>query len=59
MDRDSIEQRLQELKDERRAGGAQLDQLEIRTRELQQTLVRIDGAIHLLEELLDELPPPA
>ena len=60
MDRNSIAQRLQELKDERRAGGVQLQQLDARRNDLQQTLTRIDGAIQVLEELLgDQQEPPA
>lgn len=60
MDRNSIAQRLQELKDERRAGGVQLQQLDARRSDLQQTLTRIDGAIQVLEELLgDQQEPPA
>jgi prefoldin subunit 5 len=60
MDRNSIAQRLQQLKDERSAGDAQLQQLDARKRELQQTLLRIDGAIQVLEEFLrDQEEPPA
>ncbi|WP_369978645.1 hypothetical protein [Xanthomonas bundabergensis] len=58
MDRDSVAQRLQELKDSRRAGDAQLQQLDARRSELQQTLMRIDGAIQVLEELLGDRQEP-
>lgn len=58
MDRNSIAQRLQELKGERRAGGVQLQQLDARRSDLQQTLTRIDGAIQVLEELLREQEEP-
>lgn len=58
MDRNSIAQRLQELKDERRAGGVQLQQLDARRINLQETLTRIDGAIQMLEELLREQEEP-
>ncbi|MDL5364328.1 hypothetical protein QSH18_01780 [Xanthomonas sp. NCPPB 2654] len=58
MDRNSIAQRLQELKDERRAGGVQLQQLDARRSDLQETLTRIDGAIQMLEELLREQEEP-
>lgn len=58
MDRDSIAQRLQQLKDERRAGDAQLQQLDARRSELQKTLIRIDGAIQVLEEVLSEQQDP-
>ncbi|WIH05338.1 hypothetical protein KHF85_02115 [Xanthomonas translucens pv. graminis] len=60
MDRHSIAQRLQQLKDERRAGDAQLQQLDARSSDLQQTLTRINGAIQVSEEVLrDQEEPPA
>ncbi|MEB1529443.1 hypothetical protein [Xanthomonas sp. WHRI 7945] len=46
------------MKDERRAGGVQLQQLDARKINLQQTLTRIDGAIQMLEELLREQEEP-
>ncbi|MBU9169774.1 hypothetical protein [Burkholderia gladioli] len=47
--------RIQELEDNRRAGEQQLRALETKQRELQQTLLRIGGAIQALTELRDEL----
>ena len=44
--------RLQELKAENDAGQKQLAMLEARTLELRSTLLRISGAIQVLEELL-------
>jgi len=46
--------RLQELRQERENGQAQLRALETRTRELQHTLLRIDGAIAVLEQMEEE-----
>jgi predicted nuclease with TOPRIM domain len=47
-------QRLAELRDNYQAGQAQLQRLEAQRSEIQQTLLRISGAIQVLEELLDE-----
>ena len=47
-------QRLAELKQEYRAGGEQLRALEARQRDLQGTLLRISGAIQVLEEMVRE-----
>jgi hypothetical protein len=46
-----IAQRIAELRREHEAGQAQLRALEQRTRELQHTLLRIAGAIAVLEEM--------
>ena len=46
-----IAQRLAELRQEHEAGQAQLRALDQRTRELQNTLLRIAGAIAVLEEM--------
>jgi prefoldin subunit 5 len=51
---DKLEQRLNELRRENEAGEAQLRALTQRTEELQRTLMRIRGAIQVLEELLEE-----
>lgn len=47
-----IEQRLADLRQEYEAGQTQLRALEQRTRDLQNTMQRITGAITVLEELL-------
>ncbi|MEZ4659525.1 MAG: hypothetical protein R2911_18350 [Caldilineaceae bacterium] len=47
-----IEQRLNELKAEFEAGQQMLAELEAKQANLQQTLLRISGAIQVLEELL-------
>lgn len=49
-----IEQRLAVLRQEYEAGQAQLRALEQRTRDLQNTMLRITGAITVLEELRNE-----
>lgn len=52
-----IPQRLASLREEYEAGQAQLRTLEQRTRELQNTMLRIAGAIAVLEELSAEGRP--
>ncbi len=53
-----LETRLQQLRDEYQAGVATLDTLKRREDELRATLLRISGAIQVLEEMLaDEAPP--
>lgn len=52
-----IGQRLAFLREEYEAGQAQLRALEQRTRELQNTMLRIAGAIAVLEELSAEGRP--
>jgi len=47
-----IQQRLQELRLEYARGQAQMKVLERQERELSETLLRISGAIQVLEELL-------
>jgi hypothetical protein len=50
--REQIEERLAALRQEYEAGGRMLADLEARRVELQQTLLRIGGAVQVLEELL-------
>ena len=50
--RERLEQRIQELKTEFDAGQRMLVDLEQRRATLEQTLLRITGAIQVLEELL-------
>lgn len=49
----NIEQRLQELKQEYTSGQQMMSELEKRQIDLRQTLLRIAGAVQVLEELLD------
>ena len=51
-----IETRLTELKSEFEAGQAMLTDLNKKRAELESTLLRISGAIQVLEELLAEKP---
>ena len=48
-----LEKRLQELRSEFKAGEAQLEELDRRRAQLRDTLLRISGAIQVLEELLN------
>ena len=48
-----VQQRLEELRSELEAGQRMLAELDARRAELQQTLLRIGGAVQVLEELLD------
>ena len=50
--RKQIEQRLQELRNEYEAGQKVLAELGVRQANMQQTLLRINGAIQVLEELI-------
>ena len=54
MDHERLNQRLVELRDNYQAGQTQLQRLEAQRAELQQTLLRISGAIQVIEELLEE-----
>jgi hypothetical protein len=56
--REQIEERLAALRQEFEAGRRMLADLEARQVELQQTLLRIGGAVQVLEELLGT-PEPA
>ncbi len=50
--REQLEQRLSELKAEQQKGQQMLAELEAKQTELHQTVLRISGAIQVLEELL-------
>jgi prefoldin subunit 5 len=50
--REQLEQRVRELKAEQDKGHQMLAELEGREAELRQTLLRINGAIQVLEEML-------
>lgn len=52
MNRETVEKRLQELRAEFDSGQAQMTALEARKAELENTLLRISGAIQVLEEVL-------
>lgn len=52
--KEQMQDRLAELKREFESGQQQLAALENRASELRQTLLRINGAIQVLEELLAE-----
>lgn len=54
MDSDIIRQRIAELKHEDETGGQQVAALQQRLRELESTRLRIQGAIAVLEEMLQE-----
>ena len=54
-----IEQRLNELRTEYETGQQMLAELEAKRANLQQTLLRISGAIQVLEELLAQSTPAA
>ena len=54
MNRAQLEKRIAELQTEYEAGQAMLANLDTRRAELQQTMLRISGAIEVLKELLTE-----
>jgi hypothetical protein len=57
--REQLERRVSELKAEQEKGQQMLADLEGRAAELRQTLLRIGGAIQVLEELLSVAEPAA
>jgi hypothetical protein len=57
--RDQIHERLNQLKSEFESGQKVLRDLEIRQQEVRDTLLRIGGAIQVLEEVLKEGPAGA
>ena len=54
-----LEKRLSDLKSEFEAGQKMLAELETKRNEIQSTLLRISGAIQVLEELLQQESAPA
>jgi predicted nuclease with TOPRIM domain len=54
--RTKLQQRLQSLKSEFEAGQKMLAELETKQANLRETLLRISGAIQVLEEVLNEIP---
>lgn len=56
--REQIEQRLAELRTEFETGQKMLAELEQKRAGLEQTLLRISGAMQVLDELLAEPPAP-
>lgn len=50
--REQMEQRLSELRGEYESGRRMLEELEARQRSLQETMLRIAGAMQVIEELL-------
>ena len=52
--KEKLENRVAELKSEFEAGQKMLADLETKRRELEATLLRISGAIQVLEELLEK-----
>ncbi len=50
--KEKLERRLQELRNELESGRTLLDEIETKKANLQSTLLRISGAIQVLEELL-------
>jgi chaperonin cofactor prefoldin len=54
--REQIQARLEELKKELETGQAELQKVEMQRTYLQETMLRISGAIQALEELLTDGP---
>ena len=55
MDKEELEKALEELRKEQKLGDAELSRLKSVTIELEQTLLRISGAIQVLELELRDL----
>ncbi|MGH3913663.1 MAG: hypothetical protein ACRDTC_09655 [Pseudonocardiaceae bacterium] len=56
---EQVQKRLTELEAEYRAGQEMFADLEAKRADLQQTLLRISGAIQVLKEILEPEPDPA
>jgi predicted nuclease with TOPRIM domain len=57
--RERLEGRLRELRTEFEAGQKMLAELEAKQANLRETLLRISGAIQVLDEILNSRPQPA
>ena len=57
--RDEVQARLEELRHEYDVGHKRLEELDRRRAELVETLLRISGALQVLDELLAERGEPA
>lgn len=57
-DKDDLNMRLQTLREEQRKGDLMRSSLQQRLSELNDTMLRIEGAIQLLEELTGASPLP-
>jgi predicted nuclease with TOPRIM domain len=57
--REQLEQRLQQLRTEYDAGQQMLAELEAKQRTLRDTLLRISGAMQVLQEMLESSENPA
>jgi len=55
--REQIQARLEELKKELETGQAELQKVEMQRTYLRETVLRIGGAVQVLEELLTDRPP--
>ncbi|HJS85702.1 MAG TPA: hypothetical protein VJ779_09590 [Acetobacteraceae bacterium] len=56
--REKLTQRLAKLREDYESGTRAMGEIQRRQDELRATLLRISGAIQVLEELLDEAPCP-
>lgn len=56
--RERLEQRLAELQNELAAGQKMQSDLDTKRAQLQTTMLRIEGAIHVIEEVLQAEPAP-
>jgi len=56
--REQLQKRLEELKAELETGQKMLNELEVKRENLRQTLLRISGAVQILEEELAKAAEP-